>query len=442
MHASVDVHLELTIQDDKTVPLGTLAQSITDLDIEARLVEELVESADCQLTESYCGEKYERGNGEKRYQRAGTTTRTATTSAGEHELTLHQVKDTDEGTYFRPVEDAVTFDGKNHYQADVSMDGVELATKMSYRDAVTEGELFTPMPSASTINRRVIEYGEKLRRFNREQAEGREVSCLQADGTKSHSQEDDQRYNNIKVAIADDGDGAGELLNISVDDSWKDTAEHLEAVDAVADDATIVSDADQELANAFVTGDRSQQLDLVHLVRTTGYKLWEDEALSLEHRERAVESLEQVIYPLAAAVEWYRETDEPAEAWIRERIDETVETLEQVATNLHSLNCPTAAEYIRECSNRAVTFARLALENVHVPWTSNRVERLMGEVAKRCKHQWMRWTSRGQEAILRLLLTRYTSEDQYERFRAEVTHRADQRAISMEVNVERARGKF
>ncbi len=440
MHASVDVHLEITIQEPKTVTLGTLAQSITDLAIKEHLIEEIVTSADAQLTEAYCGEKYEHGNGEKRYQRGGTTTRTATTTAGEHEFTLHQVEDTTEGSYFRPVEDAITFDGKKHYQEDVSMDAVELATKMSYRDAETEGERFTAMPSPSTINRRVIEYGEHLQEFNREHVEDRESTCVQADGTKSHSQEDDQRYNNITVAMADDGDG--ELLAVSVDKPWEETAADLDERDAVAEDATIVSDADQELANAFIVQDRTHQLDLVHLVRTTAYKLWEDEELSLELRELAVESLEHVIYPLAYAVEWYRETDDRADSWLRERIDETVETLEQMATNLDSIECSIAAEYIQECSNRAVTFARLALEDVHVPWTSNRVERLMGEISKRCKHKWMRWTSRGQEAILRLLLTRYTSEEHYEQFRAEITHQADQSYISTEVRVDSARGKF
>lgn len=184
MHASIDVHFELTIQESKTVTLATLGQSITDLDIEERLIEEIVESVDTQLTESYCGERYEHGNGKKRHQRAGTTTRTATTSAGEHEVTLQQVHDTAEESYFRPVEDAIGFDGKKHYQEDVSMYSVELATKMSYRDAAAEGELFTPMLSPSTINRRVIEYGEQLEQFNRDQTEDRETGCLQADATR------------------------------------------------------------------------------------------------------------------------------------------------------------------------------------------------------------------------------------------------------------------
>ena len=36
-----------------------------------------------------------------------------------------------------------------------------------------------------------------------------------------------------------------------------------------------------------------------------------------------------------------------------------------------------------------VTFAELALEDVQIPYTTNKIERLMGEVSKRCKHKWM-----------------------------------------------------
>jgi hypothetical protein len=62
--------------------------------MEAQFIKEIVESVDFRTAQEYCGEKYARGNGESRSQRAGTTTRTATTSAGTHEFTLHHVKDT------------------------------------------------------------------------------------------------------------------------------------------------------------------------------------------------------------------------------------------------------------------------------------------------------------------------------------------------------------
>jgi len=41
----------------------------------------------------------------------------------------------------------------------------------------------------------------------------------------------------------------------------------------------------------------------------------------------------------------------------------------------------------------------------------------MGEISKRTKHKWMRWTTKGLETILNLILTRYVSEESYEVFK-------------------------
>jgi len=67
-----------------------------------------------------------------------------------------------------------------------------------------------------------------------------------------------------------------------VDDAWDDTATALDESEAVTDDARIVSDAEEGLIEAFTTEDRRHQLDLVHVPRTTSYKLWEDGASYLE----------------------------------------------------------------------------------------------------------------------------------------------------------------
>ena len=73
--------LTVSIDEDKTLALATLAELLTEQDLEATIFEELVSSLDEQLVEEYCGEKQARGNGENRYQRAGTSTRSATTTA-------------------------------------------------------------------------------------------------------------------------------------------------------------------------------------------------------------------------------------------------------------------------------------------------------------------------------------------------------------------------
>jgi len=95
MHATIDVRFELSIDDDKTIPLATLAEFVTDQNIESVLLEELVESLDAAPVESLdaapvealCGQKHAHGNGDQRFQRASTDTRTAVTNAGEHEFT-------------------------------------------------------------------------------------------------------------------------------------------------------------------------------------------------------------------------------------------------------------------------------------------------------------------------------------------------------------------
>ena len=108
MHATIDVRFTISIDEDKTVPLAALAEFVTEQTIESVLLESMVESLDAARVEALCGEKHAHGNGEQRFQRAGTDTRTAVTTAGEHEFDLHYVEDTaanhDESSYFRPVE--------------------------------------------------------------------------------------------------------------------------------------------------------------------------------------------------------------------------------------------------------------------------------------------------------------------------------------------------
>jgi len=69
-----------------------------------------------------------------------------------------------------------------------------------------------------------------------------------------------------------------------------------------------------------------------------------------------------------------------------------------------------------------VTFAELALEGARIPYTTNRIERLMGEISKRCKHRWMHWSTRGLKNILTLVLIRYTDEPLYESFKNAYIH--------------------
>jgi hypothetical protein len=60
-----------------------------------------------------------------------------------------------------------------------------------------------------------------------------------------------------------------------------------------------------------------------------------------------------------------------------------------------------------------VTFARLAIIGVRVPETSNMIERLMGEIAKRVENRWARWSELGLQNLLSMLLARYCNKSRY-----------------------------
>jgi hypothetical protein len=64
-----------------------------------------------------------------------------------------------------------------------------------------------------------------------------------------------------------------------------------------------------------------------------------------------------------------------------------------------------------------VTFAQLTLEEVQIPYTTNKIERLMGDISKRCKHKWMHWSTEGLRNMLTIVLVRCTKEQLYNQFK-------------------------
>ncbi|MDG7036708.1 MAG: hypothetical protein JRM72_04900 [Nitrososphaerota archaeon] len=72
--------------------------------------------------------------------------------------------------------------------------------------------------------------------------------------------------------------------------------------------------------------------------------------------------------------------------------------------------------FIRKNSMFMVTFTKLAVQGSNIPYTSNMIERLMGEVSKRCKHKWAHWSMKGLENVLHIVLTRYMINDTHELF--------------------------
>ncbi len=141
--------------------------------------------------------------------------------------------------------------------------------------------------------------------------------------------------------------------------------------------------------------------------------------------------MKKVVLSLKNVVVYHKEDPER----IKAKISSTIDEFKRIAKELTEKYCYKAAKFIRDYSNSMVTFAKLAVEGIEIPWTSNVIERLMGEISKRIKHKWMRWTTRGLEAILRLILVRYTNESAYISFRNEIMGRSIQNEISCAVSI-------
>ena len=140
--------------------------------------------------------------------------------------------------------------------------------------------------------------------------------------------------------------------------------------------------------------------------------------MSLEERHEAGEAVRHIVFHIVYSA---RRQPEDGEG-LRSGLDEALRELREVACELRSWGYPKAAGFLERNARFMVTFAEVALEGMRMPYTSNRIERLMGEVSKRCKRQWMHWSTDGLRNILILALVRYTDAAYYEGFKNAYIH--------------------
>jgi len=295
------------------------------------------------------------------------------------------------------------------------------------------------MPSPTTINRRAKKYGHKLKQFLPDCVAGTDADAVIPDGTKCHSQDDDRSSHSVQATLGEDtAEESRSLLDLSVNADWDETAAELDDIGAVTDDATVVSDADSGIVTAFTDENRDHQLD-----PSTSAERWVTPLgrwrLPLDRRKEIVSEVIDEVFHLKNSVAKHRPAEEFAA--IRSRIARTRERLEKTAWQLEQFGSAKAAGYLRRWLPSIVTFAEHAVEGFEVPWTSNPVERPMGEVSKRCKNQWMRWTAEGLEAILQLRLVKYADPEYYQAFLDELLQRSIKTAINCDLSIESTSGK-
>ena len=279
------------------------------------------------------------------------------------------------------------------------MNCVEFASKLSYGDASTEFETATGIHVPKrTIHSFVQELAPRLREANRTAAK---AGLIMGDSTKVRGLAS-REMNNVRVLIS----GGGRLLSLKVNEDWPE-----------AEAGVLVSDDEPGLVNA-VESER-RQLCILHAIKYLLFTLWR-EGMSREEREEASTAIKRPLFTLVNSSR--RHLEDGDRERLQARISWTLRELHATAQRLRGRGYPKAADFITKHARFMVTFAELALEGVSIPYTTNRIERLMGEISKRCKHKWMHWSTMGLKNILTLVLVQYTDKPLYENFKNAYIH--------------------
>ena len=242
----------------------------------------------------------------------------------------------------------------------------EFASKMSYNDSSLEFETATGVQVPKrTIHSFVQEIAPPLLDANKtadklgvvlgDSTEVRALSC--------------REMNNVHVLLSN----SGQLLYLGVNDEWPPIKADV-----------LISDNEPGLINAVKTERR--QLGILHALKYLLFTLW-GEGMRKDERMEVDKAAKQALFTLVNSTKKHREDCDKER--LKARIDRTLRELYQIADELEERGYTKASSFINRNARFMVTFAQLTLEDIEIPYTTNKIERLMGEISKRCKHKWM-----------------------------------------------------
>jgi hypothetical protein len=283
----------------------------------------------------------------------------------------------------------------------VKAECAELTSKLSYGDTREEYHRLTGVwIPKSTIHGFTQQIAPDMLMANLNAAASSQPQrpVILADGTEVRSIRRGE-FNQVRVAVGVGG-GSKQLLNLTVNQPYQ----------SIPKDSVLISDGEPSLKNQEPW---RHQLCVLHAMKRLIFALWREHA-SKEEREHLKAELERILYTLVNSTR--RHASDGNHEALRRRIESTLKELSILAATLKRRGYREASTFIARNSKLLVTFAELAIKDIQIPYTTNQIERLMGEIAKRCKHRWAHWSDEGLKNILTLILIHYTNPTLYEAY--------------------------
>jgi hypothetical protein len=400
-NSMVSVQTQIEIQGD--LSLTKISQELDKINIPKEILKSAIVKIQDGLVLDLCGPQYKR-NPNRRFSRAGTTSRTLLTRHGKIGFRLVKVHDLENDCYFRPLLVYAGVLPKKRIVDDLVLECAEIATYLTYRDSKTVVENLTNAEvSRCRIHDCVQRVGTFMDQERRRSSVGN-VDLIEGDGTKAHGL--GGKKNEVNVILGkNQKTGEKSLLGLGVNEAWKETAAQFRGKADIA-----VSDNEPSLRNALLEKAANYQACVRHCVSDVSFYLW-GAGLPKERRKEIVKRVVAILETLHNSVNKHLgDKDFGRLEW---RVGWTLSELDKLSSELLVDGVETVARFIRNAANYLVTFAKLAMKEGCIPITNNLVERLMGEVAKRIKHKWMHWSVRGLENLLNILLARYCNRGVY-----------------------------
>ena len=99
-----------------------------------------------------------------------------------------------------------------------------------------------------------------------------------------------------------------------------------------------------------------------------------------------------------------------------EKIKETEKSIKEFAEEMEDKGFWKVSKFLRNYTKDILLFAYKKLRGINIPWHNNRMERRMGEIAKRMKNKWMSWSANGAKNLASLVMKKVCERSYYESF--------------------------
>lgn len=101
---------------------------------------------------------------------------------------------------------------------------------------------------------------------------------------------------------------------------------------------------------------------------------------------------------------------------LEEKIKETEKSIKEFAEEMEDKGFWKVSKFLRNYTKDILLFAYKKLRGINIPWHNNRMERRMGEIAKRMKNKWMSWSANGAKNLASLVMKKVCERSYYESF--------------------------